>query len=246
MTQQLADFAAYLSEQKLTELDEAIAVVWFLTRDPEHEKGVTVTQIAKVLTDNRLRPSINASRLGAKLRSNSNVVAGAKLGAGTHRIKASSDRTFAEKYADFLDPRTAKVGDSIISNEIPLGGRRHLEQIRREANGCYDRGFYNGSAVMCRRMVELLLVEAFVKAGHLAQILDAKDDIKGFGEIIGIAKSNQYIRLSRTTPGTIEKVKTIGDAAAHHRFYNTTKKDLDELNPGLRHVITELAALAGF
>ncbi|RJT38692.1 DUF4145 domain-containing protein [Mesorhizobium waimense] len=242
MTQQLADFAAFLSEQKLTELDEAIAIIWFLTRDPEQAGGVSVPQIVEVLGAYRLRSNINASRLSMKLRGNTNVVAGSK-GRGTFRIRASSDRVYAEKFADFLDPRTAKVSDNLISNEISLGARRHLEQIRREANGSYDRGFYNGSAVMCRRLVELLLVEAIVKAGHLAQIIDSKNEIKGFGDIIGVAKSNQYIRLSRTTPATIEKVKTIGDAAAHHRYYTTTKKDLDELNPGLRHVITELAAL---
>jgi hypothetical protein len=243
MTTRLSDFAATLAAQNLSELDQAIAIVWFLSHESGYENSVSTGEIISVMSDHRLRSNVNSSRLHAKLRASRKVVIGRK--ANSHRPNAASDREFAETYAEFLDVQKAKVDDIVIPNDISLGKRNHLEQIRREANGCYDRGFYNGSAVMCRRLVELLLVEAMVKGGHEAIITDTNGDIRQFGELIRLAKSNQYIRLSRTTPAAIERVKAAGDAAAHHRIYNAKKNDIDQLNPGLRMALTELASLAG-
>jgi hypothetical protein len=92
--------------------------------------------------------------------------------------------------------------------------------------------------------VEILLIEAFSAAGTLSAIENSAGDIKSFGEIVRVASSKQHIRLSRTAPQALERLKLVGDAAAHHRFYSTTRRDIDELNPGLRHVVAELAALA--
>ncbi|BCH35311.1 hypothetical protein MesoLjLc_72410 [Mesorhizobium sp. L-8-10] len=153
---------------------------------------------------------------------------------------------FSDKYAgSFPIARAVRVTDSVIQNDLSLGGRSHLDQIRREANGCYDSGFYNACAMMCRRLVELLLIEAFQKGGHINAITAANGELRSFGDIIAATKSKQYVKLSRSAPSTLDKVKATGDAAAHHRYYNTSKRDIDDLNPNLRQLVAELAALAG-
>jgi hypothetical protein len=98
---------------------------------------------------------------------------------------------------------------------------------------------------MCRRLVELLLIEAFEQSGHLSAITDGKGDLKTFGDIVAMAKSKQYIRLSRSAPAALDRVKQSGDSGAHSRFYPTKQRDIEELNPGLRQLVAELAAHAG-
>ncbi|MGN6534546.1 MAG: hypothetical protein ACTHKQ_02285 [Mesorhizobium sp.] len=244
MNQRLLDFASRVSAEQLREVDEAVALLWFLTHVDGQVDSGTASEIATLLRQLRLRSNVNVSRLNKNLLAHRDTVRG--LAAGTIRIKASKDKEFIAKYGEFTCPKPIVITDELISNDIPLGGRKYLEEIRREANGCYQFELYSGAAVMCRRLTEMLMVDAFEKAGHLSGILDGNGNIKPFSEIISAAQSKNFIRLSRTSPGIIDKVKAVGDAGAHHRFYISKKKDLDELNPGLRHILTELATLAGY
>lgn len=163
---------------------------------------------------------------------------------GTFKVRAGREAKYVAEYGRFLGPRTLAVTDTVIPGDIPLGGRKHLHGIRQQANGCYDNSFFDGCAVMCRRLVELLLIEAFSNAGHLNEISTATGDLKSFGDIIGTAKAGQHLRLSRGAGGVLDRIKEVGDAGAHHRYYITSKRDIDELNPRLRQLVAELAALS--
>jgi hypothetical protein len=136
------------------------------------------------------------------------------------------------------------VKDLLISDSINLGGRRSLDAVRREANGAYERAFYNSAAVMCRRLVEMLLIEAFEASGRLDDVRDSHNNLLPLSDLISAAKSGRILKLSRTAPATLSRVKQLGDGASHHRHYLVAKKDLDDLNPGFALLISELAALA--
>lgn len=243
MNQRLDEFAGRLASQGLREIDEAIALVWFLTHLDGQTEGVSPSQVAAQMLRHRLRSSVNTSRLAKNLAANEATVRGTV--SGTFRIKASKDSDFSAAFADFLESAPQEIADDLIPNDVPLGGRPYLEAMRLEANGCYQYQFYDGAAVLCRRLLEMLLVEAFEKAGQLAAIQDSVGNIKMLSDVIAAAKTKQFIRLSRTSPAIADKIKAVGDAAAHNRFYITRKRDLDELNPNLRHILTELSALAG-
>ncbi|MFA4950161.1 hypothetical protein [Brevundimonas sp.] len=240
---QLDAFTARLAGDGLREADAAVGLIWFLTHGMEHTADATAKELADVMVAQRLSGKVNASRLGINLAKHPSVVRGQRP--GSFRIRSSSDATLTAIYRDHADLSNAPVKDGLISASISLGGRKNLDAVRREANGSYERAFYNSSAVMCRRLTEMLLIEAFDKCGRLDDVRDSQGNLQPFSELIAAAKSGRLLRLSRTAPSALVKVKQLGDGAAHHRHFLVAKKDLDDLNPGLALLLSELAALAG-
>lgn len=241
-SQQLDSFTTKLSQAGLREVDVAVALIWFETHSDLDMADVTAKEVADLIIRQRLSGNVNVSRLNQALVRHADTVKGHRE--GSYRIRKSSDTKLSERFSEYVDLSKAAVKDLLISNSIELGGRRPLEAIRREANGAYERGFYNSSAVMCRRLAEMLLIEALEKNGAADSIRDANDNILAFSDLISVAKSGQYVKLSRSAPSAFSKLKELGDAGAHHRYFVAVKKNLDDLNPGYALLISELSSLA--
>lgn len=235
-------FTTKLAAESLSEADLAVAILWFHTHD-DGQGEMTAAQLAREITDARFRGQINATRLAGRLAAHSDVVRGSSK--GSFRIRASADATLTGRYGPFRRAESSPVRDLVLPNTIRLGGRGHLEAMRREVNGAYEYGFYNSCAVMARRLVETLLLEAIDRAGSIASVTDANGNLWPLGDIIATVKGNKLLRLSRGVPKTLDKVKASGDTAAHSRYYSTSQHDIDDLNPGFRHLVAELAILAG-
>lgn len=240
--QRLDAFTSSLSKKSLREVDIAVALAWFVTHADVDKPDVTPRELADLMVRQRLSGSVNASRLGRGLGTHTDIVRGIRP--GSFRIKKSADDKLSERFGGYADLSKSPVKDLVISDSIGLGGRRPLDVIRREANGTYERGFYNSAAVMCRRIVEMLLIEALEKHAAGQAIRDGNDNLLGFADLIAVAKSGKFIKLSRSAPAGLEKVKELGDAAAHHRHFVASKKDVDDLNPNLALLVSELAGLA--
>lgn len=240
---QLDAFIRRISGDGLTQNDAAVALVWFATHSQNGPDGLSSKEIAEMMMANRMSGNINVSRLAGNLAKHPQIVRDHRT--GIFRIKSSDDAALTARFSDHADLSEAPVSDLFISSSILLGGRRHLDQVRREANGAYERAFYNAAAVMGRRLAEMLLIEALEKAGASDRIRDSSGHLLGFADLISVAQSGQFVRLSRTAPTAIQKIKELGDGAAHHRHFIAAKKDLDALNPAYSMLIAELAAAAG-
>lgn len=223
-------------------MEIGVSLLWFLTHtDPTLE--ISAKEIANHIHELGIRSAINATRLKNNLARHPDVVRG--KGAGTFRIRAGRSGIYDGKYGDLKSAQQIPLPDNFLPNTIGLGGRKHLENLRREINGSYEFGFYNSCAVMCRRLMECLLIEAFDAVGHRAAITGGDGNLVGLADLLASAKSGSYIKLSRGAPRAAERVKETGDAAAHSRHYMTSHRDIDDLNPGFRQLISELANLAG-
>jgi len=99
-------------------------------------------------------------------------------------------------------------------------------------------------AVMCRRLLECLLLLAFERAAKGEVIRDASGEYRAFADIIGLASSNRHIKLARGAGAVMGKIEYVGDLAAHHPTYTTRQKDIDEQRLGFQRVVTELIDLA--
>jgi hypothetical protein len=135
------------------------------------------------------------------------------------------------------------VATHIVPYELLTGRRRYLENLARQINGCYHLAYYDGCAVLSRRLLECLLILAFEKCGHAGALRDPADNYKPFSELISLASSGQYIKLARGSASVLLKVKQLGDAAAHHPTYNTRQSDIDDLRVTYGALISELAHL---
>lgn len=123
--------------------------------------------------------------------------------------------------------------------------RTYFVKVITQANGCYEHQWFDACSVMIRRFVETLIVELYEAKGKAADIQDSNGDFHMLQKLIDATLSEKSWNLSRETKRTLPLVKKLGDRAAHNRRYVATKKDVDEIIPGLRIVADDLLHVAG-
>lgn len=241
MGSELSHFATGLAAIQLTEVEVAVALLWFIEETGEAPEA-SAADLARTMHDLALKPAVNVSRLAVRLRLHSATVQGKAPGA--FRVRLGSKPQLAERYAGLLEVRPPlKIAKAILPPDAFAGTRRHLEKIVYQINGTYEMQFYDGCAVLCRRLMETLLIEAFEKAGKGAAIKHQGEYLPLSG-VLSAARSGQHIKLPRGAGDVLEEVKNLGDAAAHSRTYITRKADIDHLTLNYRRVISDLAHLA--
>lgn len=123
--------------------------------------------------------------------------------------------------------------------------RTYFEKVITQANGCYEHQWYDACSVMIRRFVETLIIELFEAKNIAARIKDGNGDFLMLQRLIDATLAEASWNLARETKRTLPLIKKLGDRSAHNRRYVATKKDVDEVIPGLRVVADDLLHLAG-
>jgi hypothetical protein len=104
----------------------------------------------------------------------------------------------------------------------------------------YKHDMPDACALVCRRLVELLLIKSFEANGKESVILDGNEDFVGLGAIIGQAKSGKHFKLDKDTKTVLEDVYRLGNDAAHSEFYAIQKRDFDKFGHLMDKALSEL------
>lgn len=134
---------------------------------------------------------------------------------------------------------------TVISRSIVRGTRGYIEKISNQANGCYEHGWYDACAVLIRRLIETLIIEAHEKHGIASKIKNSQGDFLFLKDLITRCLNEQSWNLSRNCRQALPKLKDVGDKSAHSRRYIAQRGDIDPLLADIRLVIQELLFLAG-
>jgi hypothetical protein len=137
--------------------------------------------------------------------------------------------------------------DDLLAIEIVDEAPTYVQRIAVQANGCFERGWYDGCAVMMRRLIETLIIECFEKHGLEAQIRDDTDNYVRLADLISRFLAQSW-HISRNTKGSLPKlrgIKDTGDLAAHSRRFLTTRQDIERFATDFRVVVQELVYIAG-
>jgi hypothetical protein len=188
-----------------------------------------------------LRRRVNVTRLGRQLLANHDVMRGKEM--GTVRLRVASKPRLSYRYSEKAG---TVVTPKIDSHIIPAGlfESTHLETLAIQINGTYQSGFYDACAVMCRRLLQCLLLLAFERAAKGEVTRDASGEYRACADIVGLASSNRHIKLAQGAGVVMGKLEYIGDLAAHHPTYTARQKDIDEQRLGFLRVVSELVHLA--
>lgn len=133
----------------------------------------------------------------------------------------------------------------VIPFSVVRGTRGYLERVANQVNGAYDNGWYDACAVMIRRLLETLIVEAFEHTGIAGQIKTPAGEFLYLKDLIDRSLKEATWNLSRNCKQALPKLKDIGDKSAHSRRYNAHRGDIDPLLVDLRLVVQEFVYLAG-
>lgn len=144
--------------------------------------------------------------------------------------------------SDGAKPKTEMViASSLVSNT-----RGYIERVVAQINGSYENGWYDGCAVMIRRLLETLIVEVFEHHKIASKIKNQNTgDFYYLSDLISCTLTEPSWNLSRNSRQSMPRLKTVGDLSAHSRRYNAHRSDIDNIIPDLRVVIQELLYLAG-
>jgi hypothetical protein len=133
----------------------------------------------------------------------------------------------------------------VIPFSVVRGTRGYLERVANQVNGAYANGWYDACAVMIRRMLETLLIEAFEHGNIAGKIKNPAGEFLYLRDLIDKSLQEPAWNLSRNCKQALPKLKDIGDKSAHSRRYNAHRGDIDPLLSDLRLVVQEFVYLAG-
>lgn len=123
--------------------------------------------------------------------------------------------------------------------------RGYLVTIGRQMNGCHTAGWFDASAVMMRRLVEIVIIEAFEAKGVASKIKDSKGDYLQLSDLVAKALVESTWVLSRNTKKYLPNLRDIGHMSAHGRYFCARKEDLDGVRLNCRVVVEEFLHHAG-
>jgi hypothetical protein len=113
-----------------------------------------------------------------------------------------------------------------------------------QANGCYEKRWFEACSVMIRKLVENMIIDVYEKHGKKAEI--QKDGLyMMLAGLVAAMLSQTHWTLGRETREALPELKKLGDRAAHNRRYWATKPDIDKVLSGLRVTADDLLHLAG-
>jgi hypothetical protein len=128
---------------------------------------------------------------------------------------------------------------------ITRADRAYLVKIAEQMNGSFREGWFDACAVMMRRLVEIVIIEAFEHHALSGKIQDKKGDYLQLSALIDCALAEPAFRLSRHAKKELPKLRDIGHRSAHGRYFTAQKADVEKLEDGIRVVVEEFLNHAG-
>jgi hypothetical protein len=232
-------FVQELAKRSLSHTERAIAFLWYYRQTQEFEER-TASELANDLHEEGF-PKPNVTRLSTGLSKSKFTVRGQRT--GSFQVDVRRLEELDTKFGDLLQIKNVQVSDQIIPGEWVKGTRLYLEKMVQQINGTYDYGFYDACATLCRRLMESLIIEAYITEGRAQEI--QKDRVfLDLEKLISVIRNDQKIILGRSTPKAMVETKQLGDTAAHDRVYITHQQDIDDIKVRYRRMIRELLDVA--
>jgi hypothetical protein len=124
-------------------------------------------------------------------------------------------------------------------------GRGYLVTVGRQMNGCYENGWFDASAVMMRRLLEISIIEAFEAKQISGKIKNSDGNYMMLTDLVAKATAEPAWTLSRNAKKFLPDLKDTGHLSAHGRYFHAKREDLDRLQAGCRVIVEEFLHHAG-
>ncbi len=221
-------------------LDRALALLWYYRETQQFEER-TASELANDLhEDGFAKPNI--TRLAEGFRRTKFVVRGRRK--ASVQLNARHLTDLDQRYAQLLKTRSIVVQREFVPMEWVTGTRAYLERIVYQTNSSYELGLYDCAGVMCRRLMESLIIDVYVNSKRHHEI-QSNGVFVSLDRLVSHIRADKSLALGRSTPKTMSDTKALGDTAAHDRVYITEQSDLDDLKARYRKMIKELLGVSG-
>ena len=136
--------------------------------------------------------------------------------------------------------------DDLFPKEILDGTRRYVIDMGNQAILCFDLGLYDACAVMIRKLLETLIIEAFERYKVADKIKNKDDNFPYLSDLISFLLNEKTWNISRNAKTGFMSIKNSGDLSAHNRRYCAKKQDILDIKQPIRICIEELVKLIDY
>jgi len=137
-------------------------------------------------------------------------------------------------------PRAVVSTNNYFPLELFNNTRGYLTNISQQAAACYDQGLYDACSVMTRKLLEVLIIEAFERHNISNKLKNSSDNFYYLSDLIEIFKNETTWNIGRNAKNSLPSLKKMGDLSAHNRRYIARKIDLDKLKDDLLDIPTKV------
>jgi len=141
---------------------------------------------------------------------------------------------------DLAVRRQVKPSDSVMPRELVAKTRGYIEKVVAQINGSYDHQHYDCCAVMCRRLIETLIIEVYEADGRASEIKGSDGHFHMLNGLLGVLTKDPKINLGHNSRRGLTELKELGDKSAHSRMFNARQSDIDHIRADLRTAAEEL------
>src|SRR6266566_689047 len=166
MTESARGFLHGLSNLTISNIERAVALLWWHSR-LDHGAARTPKQLVDEIVDVGY-PQQNVTRLTKSLEADSRT---SKAADGGFRIRISARSDLDAKYEALTGPRPAPKSDAVLPTNMFDGTRGYIEKVVYQLNASYSFSLFDCCSVMCRRLLETLIIEIYEAAGRANELL---------------------------------------------------------------------------
>jgi hypothetical protein len=238
----LDGFCEVVKESNRKNAEKALAILWYF----DHEQpGIAKTagQLTKLLGDHHVGTA-NQTALAGAIRK-TKLASESKSG---FSLKPGSRKVIRDWLPDLdgiqpaMDHASGYLPEPIWKNT-----RGYIEEVCRQLNGCFHHAYYDAAAVMLRRLLETLIIEAYEHLDRETEIKDGGGNylmLSDLAERVCGEKGHKGIHLGRDSKKALKDARGLGNWSAHARRFLAHAGDLTRFQAGMRLLVQELIQIA--
>lgn len=239
MSDTLEAFLRALALEQPSNRDLAVAALWWNGVSGQTE-GMTVPQICRAIEAAGF-PKQNGSRLRKQLTGDKRTK---KVKKDRFSISVRAQSDLDESLSSFLTRRPIPMSDSVVPREIFTSTRNYVERTVAQINASFDAELYDCTAVMCRRLLETLIIEVYERQVRGDEIRGADGHFLMLNGLINKVENDAAVHLGREAMKGLKAFKKLGDQSAHNRRFIARRDDILRIRDGLRLAAEDLVHLA--
>lgn len=218
--------------------ERAVALLWLLT-DYRELDAVSSNEICRIIEECGFGKQ-NNTRTREALDRDRKIVKHNKNG---YRVHPNHMGKMREKYSPLVGSRPVPKSDSVLPRELFKFAHGYNIKVLDQLNAAYEYSLFDCCAVMCRRLLETLIIESYESAGISGDLKTADDNFMMFSGLLGKIKKDNALGMSRNCIKALKDFKKLGDLSAHNRRFNARQNDIDRIRDDIRIASEELLHL---
>ncbi len=235
-----SEFLRKLSETGISCLDRGVVVLWFDGTQNENV-GLTLREVCRHI-EQAGYPKQNVTYIKKLFRKDRTVIKGDN---NRYRLRPEASAKLNEKYSALLIAKPLIKCDAVLPRDLFDNAHGYIKKVVLQLNASYLYSLFDCCAVMCRRLLETLIIETYEAQNKADEIKNHDGHYLMLSGLSKYIQKDKVIHLGQNAIKGLKNFKRLGDLSAHNRRFNARTTDIDQIKSDLRITCEELLHLSG-